>query len=240
MKINKRTSLIIVATVLLAGLAILGAWRLYQLRGQAVAPTAPKLVPAQEVASCPAVSFPVSGGGGVGAGCPVPNSTCCRQPLTTCTDTLQCGSGYICNSGYCVKQTYDPNTNTCPAAGAPAPRTGSGADDGGISGQSAGSVGVGTPASPVPSSSPRASPSPSPSPSASPRTGATPSPSPTQAAPGTSTSAPSGTSAASATSKATAATASPKSLPEAGISWPTLGAVGGGILFLILGILLAF
>lgn len=222
--------------MILAGLAILGAWRLYQLRGQAVAPTAPKLVPAQEVASCPTVSFPV-GSPTVGAGCPV-NSTCCRQPLTTCTDTLQCGSGYICNSGYCVKQTYDPNTNTCPAAGAPAPRTGGGADDGGVSAQSSGPVGVGTPASPVPSPSPRASPSPSPS--ASPRAGATPSPSPGQAAPGTSTSAPSGTSPASAASKATAAAASPKSLPEAGISWPTLSIVGGGILFLILGILLAF
>ncbi|MBI2007487.1 MAG: hypothetical protein HYS83_02205, partial [Candidatus Blackburnbacteria bacterium] len=109
-KIDKRTVLILTATIVLAGVAVFGAWRLYQLRGQAVAPTAPKLVPAQEVASCPAVSFTVGGG------CPVANSTCCRQPLTTCDNSLQCGTGYGCDFGYCVKQTYDPATNTCPDA----------------------------------------------------------------------------------------------------------------------------
>lgn len=235
-KIDKKTLIILIATVVLALVAVATAWRFYDLRHQAVSPTAPKLVPAQEPSSSCTVSFTVGGATGV---CPV-NPVCCLEPLTTCTNTLQCGAGNICYSGYCVKQTYDSAANTCPNA---LPRTqpvGSGGEDGGGGAGPAGPVGAGTPASPGPSPSPRASPSPSPSPTASPRAGATPSPSPGQAAPGTSTSATSGTSAASATSKATASAASPKSLPEAGVSWPTLGVVGGGILFLILGILLAF
>lgn len=233
-KIDKKILIILIATVVLALVAVATAWRFYDLRRQAVSPTAPKLVPAQEPSSLCTVSFTV----GVAAGaCPV-NPICCLQPITTCTDTLQCGSGYICYLGYCVKQTYDDATKTCPA---PQPRPPSGSTGGDNGGGGAGGTGGTTPAvSPRPSQSPSPSSSPSvlpsSSPTASPRAGATPSPAQVAQA-GPSTSAPSGT---SATSKTTAAAASPKSLPEAGISWPTLGVVGGGILFLILGILLAF
>lgn len=232
-KIDKKTLIILIATVVLALVAIATAWRFYDLRRQAVSPTAPKLVPAQEPSSSCTVSFTVGGATGV---CPV-NPVCCLEPLTTCTNTLQCGAGNICYSGYCVKQTYDSAANTCPNA---LPRTqpvGSGGEDGG---GGAGGTGGTTPAvsprpSPSPSSSPAASPSPrvSPSPSA----GTSPSPGSSSTSPssspisqsGSSTSAPSGT----------AKTAQAR-LPQAGTDLPTIAIGAGGILILVFGILLAF
>lgn len=240
MKINKRNSLIIIATIVLAGIALVTVWRLYQLRGQAVAPTAPKLVPAQEVASCPTVSFPVAG-----VGCPV-NSTCCLQPLTACTNTLQCGSGYICYLEYCVKQTYDPATNTCPAQQAVSPPGGAGGTDGGGDGITGGAGG--TAPTPTPTATPRVTPTPvgGATPSPTPRATATPV---TTAKPGgsaTPTASPSqlaqaGTSTPKPAAETKAGTASPKAiLPTAGASWPTILVGAGGVLILILGILLAF
>lgn len=212
-------------------LAVFGAWRLYELRSRAVAPTAPKLVPAQEVVSCPAVSFTVGGG------CPVANSTCCLQPLTTCDNSLQCGTGYTCTLGYCVKQTYDERTNTCPAAQAPAPGGSGGSFGGGDLSNGGGAPAGGT--SPAASPRPSVSPSPSPSPSASPKAAAGATSSPSSSSTQTSQSGTS-TSAPAATTKAGSTTKAQEKLPEAGVSWPFTVIMGGGVLLLILGIVLAF
>lgn len=235
-KIDKKTLIILIATVVLALIAVATAWRFYDLRRQAVSPTAPKLVPAQEPSSSCTVSFTIGGTAGI---CPV-NPVCCLEPLTTCTNTLQCGAGNICYFGYCVKQTYDSAANTCPGALPRIQPVGSGGEDGG--GGAGGTGGTTTPAvsprpSPSPSPSSAASPSPSPRVSPSPSAGTSPSPgssstspssSPTSQA-GSSTSAPSGT----------AKTAQAK-LPQAGTNLPTIAIGAGGILILIFGILLAF
>lgn len=233
-KIDKKTLIILIATVALALVAVATAWRFYDLRRQAISPTAPKLVPAQEPSSSCTVSFTVGGAAGA---CPV-NPVCCLEPITACTNTLQCGAGYICYFGYCVKQTYDSAANTCPNA-LPRPQpVGSGGEDGG---GGAGGTGGTTPAV-----SPRPSPSPSPSPSASPSPGVSPSPSAgtspqpgssspspsssqTSQSPGSSTSAPSGTAKTAETQ-----------LPQAGAGLPTIAIGAGGILILVIGILLAF
>lgn len=235
-KIDKKTLTILIATVVLALIAVATAWRFYDLRRQAVSPIAPKLVPAQEPSSSCTASFTV---GGAAGGCPI-NPVCCLEPPTTCTNTLQCGAGNICYFGYCVKQTYDSVTNTCPNALPRIQPVGSGGEDGGGGG---GGTGGTTPAvsprpSPSPSPSPAASPSPSPRVSPSPSAGTSPqpgssSPSPsssqTSQPPGSSTSAPSGT-----------AKTDQAKLPQAGVNLPTIAIGAGGILILIFGILLAF
>ncbi|MBI3290092.1 hypothetical protein HYZ78_01720 [Candidatus Microgenomates bacterium] len=57
--INLRTILIVITTVMLAIAAIAGAWMLYQTRQQAIAPTAPKEVPAAEpqTTQCQSLTF---------------------------------------------------------------------------------------------------------------------------------------------------------------------------------------
>lgn len=45
--------------------------------------------------------------------CPV-NTSCCYLPLTVCAANSQCPTGYRwCYAGICVKENYNPNTNTC-------------------------------------------------------------------------------------------------------------------------------
>ncbi len=57
---NKKKILIIVATIVLAGIALFTVWRLYQLRREAIAPTAPKKVPAQEPAPSCTIEFNIA------------------------------------------------------------------------------------------------------------------------------------------------------------------------------------
>lgn len=121
MKIGKRTAILLIATILLAVIALFTAWRLYDLRQEPVAPTAPERVPAAEPAACAPQTFTITD-----SGCSV-NPSCCKQPSTACTNTNQCGSGFICYLGYCVQQTYDEKTNTCPASTTTTP-TGSGGE----------------------------------------------------------------------------------------------------------------
>jgi len=84
LKHNKIVSiLIIVATVALAGIAIFTATRLYQLRKQAVAPSAPTSKPqAQEeqpLATCQTLTFNLT--------TPTPTETATATPTTTPTGT---------------------------------------------------------------------------------------------------------------------------------------------------------
>lgn len=232
-KIDKKTLIILIATVVLALIAVATAWRFYDLRRQAVSPIAPKLVPAQEPSSSCTVSFTV---GSAAGGCPI-NPVCCLEPPTTCTNTLQCGAGNICYFGYCVKQTYDSVTNTCPGALPRIQPVGSDGKDGG-----APVGGTTTPVSPRPSPSPSPSPSASPSPSPrvspSPSAGTSPQPggsSPSPSSSQTSQSPESSTSAPSGTAKTDQA-----KLPQAGVDLPTIAIGAGGILILVFGILLAF
>lgn len=74
MKNKVKTTLLVAATVALAVIAILAAWRLYEQRREAIAPTAPKPVPAADnpSAACtlPFSLVPAGGGTPPGAGAP--------------------------------------------------------------------------------------------------------------------------------------------------------------------------
>ena len=83
------TIVIVLATILLAGVAIFTAVRLYQLRQQPVAPTAPTSEPAAsvlDVESCTAITFTLSGGS-------TPTSTPTGSPTATPTSTPITGGG---------------------------------------------------------------------------------------------------------------------------------------------------
>ncbi|MBL7036347.1 hypothetical protein ISR94_00675 [Candidatus Microgenomates bacterium] len=82
------TILIIIATIVLAGVAIFTATRLYNLRNQAVAPNAPTSRPAaQEVSSC-SLSFTIS----VSTSSPTATSTSSSSPTATATATSTASS----------------------------------------------------------------------------------------------------------------------------------------------------
>ena len=80
------TVLILVATLVLAGVAIFTAYRLYQLRQQAVAPTAPESKPeAAAPQSCTALTFTLSTPTGSPTATPTPTSTPSGTPTATPT-----------------------------------------------------------------------------------------------------------------------------------------------------------
>ena len=74
------TVLIVVATLVLAGIAVFTAVRLYQLRQQAVAPTAPEQPKAAEPASCDLLTFNIGG-----SPTPTPTGTATASPSPTPT-----------------------------------------------------------------------------------------------------------------------------------------------------------
>lgn len=89
------TILIIIATVILAGVAVFTAVRLYQLRQEAVAPTAPEEPEAAAPESCTALTFtitqesptptPTESPTPTGTGSPTPTPT--ESPTATPTST---------------------------------------------------------------------------------------------------------------------------------------------------------
>ncbi|MBI2267998.1 MAG: hypothetical protein HYU80_00955 [Candidatus Blackburnbacteria bacterium] len=88
---NKKTIILIISTVLLAGIAIGTAFWLYRLQTQPVAPTAPKSKPqaTQEFNQCSqTVDFALDTGGGSGSGStPTPGTTVTPTPTRTLTPT---------------------------------------------------------------------------------------------------------------------------------------------------------
>lgn len=92
MKNNKLTIVVIALTLILAGVAIFTAMRLFQLRDQQVAPTAPESEPAaqnvQDAIACEAVTFTLASA----IGTPSPFVTTAPSPTPTATP-IAAGSG---------------------------------------------------------------------------------------------------------------------------------------------------
>lgn len=97
---NKITTIgIIIATLVLAGIAIFTAYRLYQLRQQAVAPTAPESKPAAGApSSCSGLAFNLSIPPTI-----IPLS--CNTPCNLSDDPRECGQGLSC-----LNTSSDPNS----------------------------------------------------------------------------------------------------------------------------------
>lgn len=82
------TVLILIATLVLAGVAIFTAIRLYQLRQQAVAPTAPESKPKAAVPeACTALTFTLTTPTGTQTPTPTPTPTGTKTPTPTPTGT---------------------------------------------------------------------------------------------------------------------------------------------------------
>jgi len=115
------TTLIIIATVILAGIAIFTAYRLYQLRQQSVAPNVPSSNPKAEEGTnaCAPVTFtislitPTATATSTGESTETPTETPTATPTPTptsapvlscnnaCSSNTDCPSDLICSSGYC-------------------------------------------------------------------------------------------------------------------------------------------
>ncbi len=141
------TVLIIFLTIVLAGVAIFTAIRLYQLRNQAVAPNAPSSQPAaaEIPSSCTALAFTI----GTGTPTATPTGTATATPTGTATATptgtgtptatpnpsgtpnscggtcgsnANCSSNLICYQGFCRNPSCAANTD-CVCTGATATPT---------------------------------------------------------------------------------------------------------------------
>ena len=134
---------IIIATVILAGVAVFTAVRLYQLRQEAVAPTAPTSKPkAQEAPiSCRALSFVL---GATSTPTPTPTGSPTATPTSTATPTptatptnppgepnscggtcgsnYNCQSGLFCYSGFCRNPSCPTQTSCSCPGGTSTPR----------------------------------------------------------------------------------------------------------------------
>ena len=219
MKRNKIiTTLIIIATIILAGIAIFTAIRLYQLRKETVAPTAPEKSKAQVVPTptpgyeaCSALSFTISTPApGVCNSLCVTNSDCSSSSTTSASNNIN----LIC---------YQPSPTPCPTGPAcitvMPPKA--------CRNQSCPTKSdcVCSTATATPTVTPTSTSTSTPTGSAS----ATPTPTSTKTATPTGTSSP--------ISQATATPAA--GLPAAGTTLPTLIGIGAGIILLIISIALA-
>lgn len=115
---NKAVSIVIlVITLLLAGVAIFTAVRLYQLRQESVAPTAPESEPAAAAPeSCSSLSFTI------GEPTDTPTNTITTTPTVkdcaqSCAASSECKSGLICSNGSCRNPSCSAETDcVCPTA----------------------------------------------------------------------------------------------------------------------------
>lgn len=123
------TVLILIATIVLAGVAIFTAYRLYSLRQQAVAPNAPSSAPAaQEVSSkaCTALTFSLATGTATATATATATGTATTTATATSTATATatatgtpnacggtCGTNANCREGFYCYQGYCKNPD-CP------------------------------------------------------------------------------------------------------------------------------
>lgn len=121
------TVLILVATIILAGVAIFTAIRLYQLRQEAVAPTAPESKPkAAAPQACETLVFTLS----TSTSSPSPSASATVSPTSTptqgepnscggsCGSNSNCKSGLFCYQGSCRNPSCPSDTDcNCPATG---------------------------------------------------------------------------------------------------------------------------
>jgi len=128
---------IIIATVILAGVAVFTAVRLYQLRQEAVAPTAPTSKPkAQEVPlACQSLAFtlgstptPTPTATPTSTATPTPTATPTNPPGEpnscngTCGSNTNCNSGLFCYSGFCRNPSCPTQTSCSCPGGTSTPR----------------------------------------------------------------------------------------------------------------------
>jgi hypothetical protein len=207
------TILVLIATVILAGIAIFTAVRLYKLRQEAVAPNAPTSKPAAAacVEQCP-------GSDGILRNCHPPDSDGTSQD-SVCNTSFKGRVEFCGTKNYCCNGTSWTTTMTACASASPS---------------------VNPSSNPVQCevlsftiSMPSTSPSPSPSVSPSPSATASPSVSPSPTSTATSTS----TATAIPTSTATAAPQA--ELPEAGTSLPTIIGLGSGLILILISLIIA-
>lgn len=132
------TILIIIFTVILAGIAIFTAFRLYQLRQEAVAPNVPSSYPKAESVStpiaCTVLSFTIGSPepspteSPIPSGSPTENPTPTQTPVAgepnscggTCGSNSNCASGFFCYDGYCRNPSCPSEADcNCPAGATP-------------------------------------------------------------------------------------------------------------------------
>lgn len=136
MKGKVATTIIVLATFVLAGVAIFTAIRLYQLRQQPVAPNVPSSIPkAAEVTSC-TLSFtlnveetatpsgtPTATPSGTPVASPPESAGPSATPNTcggTCGSNSNCQSSYVCYQGFCRNPSCTGDTD-CVCNGTPGP-----------------------------------------------------------------------------------------------------------------------
>lgn len=256
LKKNIVTVIILIATVLLASIAIFTAIRLYQLRQQPVAPNQPASSPA--AATQPIEVNPKSGNWSYPEKFTVKNTS--SQALTVkyyldCWDESICGDkeeggsvslapGATLEKGLgniCSKWQLDLNWTGKPEGqwdwgGIAEKSTTCGTTEPGqcsLSFTIQASTPTGSPSS-TPTATPSGSASPTATPTEPPRGGSSPTPTPTSSSTPSSSASPN----ASTTPKASA-TPTPAALPAAGIGFPTLLGIGAGFLLLIGAVMLA-
>ncbi len=137
LKKNWVTVLIVLATVVLAGVAIFTALRLYQLRQTSVAPNVPESrpaaaggVPSQQCT----LSFTITAASGsptpTGSASPTPTSTASATPTgtpqptplscgDTCTSNADCTNSMVCSNGRCRNPSCLAATNCLCATATP-------------------------------------------------------------------------------------------------------------------------
>jgi len=126
------TILILVTTVVLAGVAIFTAVRLYQLRSQPVAPNVPSSFPkAQEVASTCNLAFnlTLTTSSPTPTPTPTPTATPSSTPTPTpvplcdsvCTTNSQCPANLTCSNGNCRNPSCLSDSDCICATATPSP-----------------------------------------------------------------------------------------------------------------------
>lgn len=116
---NTVTLLIVLATIILAGVAIFTAIRLYQTRQVAVTPNVPSSQPAAAInTACQTLAFTIA------TPTPSPTATPVPQCGTTCTTNSDCATGMTCfgaPSGVCRKTSCTSSTTCICATATPTP-----------------------------------------------------------------------------------------------------------------------
>jgi hypothetical protein len=119
---NTVTLLIVLATIILAGVAIFTAIRLYQTRQGTVTPNLPSSQPAAAInTACQTLSFTIS----TPTPSPTPTITPSPTPVpqcgSSCTTPSDCPIGMTCSSGLCRRTSCTSAVNCICATATPSP-----------------------------------------------------------------------------------------------------------------------
>ncbi|HWA52239.1 MAG TPA: hypothetical protein VG895_04245 [Patescibacteria group bacterium] len=129
LKKNIITIIIVIATLVLAGIAVFTAIKLYQSRQTAVAPNAPVSEPhaATPAPACTALTFtiatptPTASASPTPTVSPTPTPTPVPQCGTTCSTNSDCISGMACSGGVCRNPSCTDSTSCVCQTASPTP-----------------------------------------------------------------------------------------------------------------------